>query len=36
MVAFSRTLDLPREVIRQLATGALLHDIGKIAFLPTS
>ena len=29
--SFARTLSLPRETIRELATGALLHDVGKAA-----
>lgn len=29
MIAFARGLDMPRETIRQIATGALLHDVGK-------
>jgi len=29
MVAFARTLKLPREVIKEIAIGALLHDVGK-------
>ena len=29
MVAFSRGLELPRELIREIALGALLHDVGK-------
>ena len=29
MVAFSRGLELPRETIREIALGALLHDVGK-------
>lgn len=29
MTAFARTLQLPREVIREIAVGALLHDVGK-------
>ncbi|MDD3482535.1 HD-GYP domain-containing protein [Azovibrio restrictus] len=29
MVAFSRGLELPRETIREIAQGALLHDVGK-------
>jgi len=29
MVAFSRELDLPRDVILRIAVGALLHDLGK-------
>ncbi|MDR2209141.1 MAG: HD-GYP domain-containing protein [Azoarcus sp.] len=29
MTAFARTMDLPREIIREIATGALLHDVGK-------
>lgn len=28
-VAFGRALDLPREEIKQLALGGLLHDVGK-------
>jgi putative nucleotidyltransferase with HDIG domain len=27
--AFGRTLDMPREVIKELAIGGLLHDVGK-------
>lgn len=29
MVAFARGLELPRETIKEIATGALLHDVGK-------
>jgi|APTNR8051073442_1049403.scaffolds.fasta_scaffold16823_1 putative nucleotidyltransferase with HDIG domain len=29
MAAFARTLELPRETIREIAIGALLHDVGK-------
>lgn len=29
MAAFARTLELPREIIREVAIGALLHDVGK-------
>lgn len=29
MTAFARTLQLPREIIHQIAIGALLHDVGK-------
>ncbi len=29
MVSFARTLDLPRDIIREIAIGALLHDVGK-------
>lgn len=29
MTSFARALDLPREIIREIATGALLHDVGK-------
>lgn len=29
MTAFARTLEVPREVIREIAVGALLHDVGK-------
>lgn len=29
MVAFARELELPRELIREIALGALLHDVGK-------
>jgi len=29
MVAFSREMDLPRDVILRIAVGALLHDLGK-------
>ncbi len=29
MVSFARTLELPREIIREIAIGALLHDVGK-------
>lgn len=29
MTAFARTLELPREIIREIAIGALLHDVGK-------
>lgn len=34
-VAFGRTLDLPRETIKELAMGGLLHDVGK-AQIPTA
>lgn len=34
-VAFGRTLDLPRDTIKELALGGLLHDVGK-ALVPTS
>jgi putative nucleotidyltransferase with HDIG domain len=29
MTAFARTLEVPREKIREIAVGALLHDVGK-------
>ena len=29
MTSFARALDLPREIIREIAIGALLHDVGK-------
>lgn len=29
MTSFARTLGLPREIIREIAIGALLHDVGK-------
>ncbi|MDR3214220.1 MAG: HD-GYP domain-containing protein [Azoarcus sp.] len=29
MTSFARTLDMPREVIHEIAVGALLHDVGK-------
>jgi len=29
MTSFARSLELPREIIREIATGALLHDVGK-------
>lgn len=29
MTAFARALKLPREIIREIAIGALLHDVGK-------
>ena len=29
MTAFARTLEVPREKIREIAIGALLHDVGK-------
>lgn len=29
MTAFARTLELPREIIHEIAIGALLHDVGK-------
>ena len=29
MAAFARALEMPREIIREVATGALLHDVGK-------
>ena len=29
ITSFARTLELPREVIREIAIGALLHDVGK-------
>jgi HD-GYP domain-containing protein (c-di-GMP phosphodiesterase class II) len=29
MTTFARTLDQPRETIREIAIGALLHDVGK-------
>ena len=35
MTSFARTLELPREVIREIAIGALLHDVGK-ATVPDS
>ncbi len=31
MTAFARTLELPRDIIREIAIGALLHDVGKAA-----
>lgn len=31
MIAFARGLNLPRGSIREIATGALLHDVGKAA-----
>ncbi len=29
MIALARGLDMPRDTIREVATGALLHDVGK-------
>ena len=29
MISFARCMNMPRETIRQVATGALLHDVGK-------
>lgn len=29
MTTFARALDLPREIIHEIAVGALLHDVGK-------
>lgn len=29
MAAFARALEMPREIIREVAIGALLHDVGK-------
>lgn len=29
MTSFARTLAMPREIIREIALGALLHDVGK-------
>jgi HD-GYP domain-containing protein (c-di-GMP phosphodiesterase class II) len=29
MTSFARALELPREVIKEIAVGALLHDVGK-------
>lgn len=29
MTSFARTLEMPRDVIREIALGALLHDVGK-------
>lgn len=29
MVSFARALEQPREIIREIAIGALLHDVGK-------
>ena len=29
MTAFARALELPREIIHEIAIGALLHDVGK-------
>jgi HD-GYP domain-containing protein (c-di-GMP phosphodiesterase class II) len=29
MTTFARALDLPREIIREIAIGGLLHDVGK-------
>ena len=29
MVAFARSLNLPRDIIKEVAIGALLHDVGK-------
>jgi putative nucleotidyltransferase with HDIG domain len=29
LTSFARALELPRETIREIATGALLHDVGK-------
>jgi len=34
-VAFGRTLDLPRDSIKELALGGLLHDVGK-ALVPSA
>jgi len=31
MTSFARALELPREIIRETAIGALLHDVGKAA-----
>ena len=35
MTSFARALELPRETIREIAIGALLHDVGK-ATIPYS
>ena len=35
MASFARALELPREIIREIAIGALLHDVGK-ATIPDS
>ena len=29
MTSFARALEMPREIIREIAIGALLHDVGK-------
>lgn len=29
LTSFARTLDLPKEVIKEISIGALLHDVGK-------
>ncbi|MCL2160942.1 MAG: HD-GYP domain-containing protein [Betaproteobacteria bacterium] len=29
LTSFARSLDLPREIIREIAIGGLLHDVGK-------
>lgn len=29
LTSFARTLELPREIIHEIAVGALLHDVGK-------
>lgn len=29
LTSFARTLDLPREIIKEISIGALLHDVGK-------
>lgn len=29
MIAFARSLKMPREIIKEIAIGALLHDVGK-------
>ncbi|WP_435749949.1 HD-GYP domain-containing protein [Thauera sp. AutoDN2] len=29
MTSFARTLELPRDIIHEIAVGALLHDVGK-------
>ena len=29
LTSFARTLELPREIIKQISIGALLHDVGK-------
>jgi len=34
-VAFGRTLDLPKDVIKDIALGGLLHDVGK-ALVPSA
>jgi len=31
MTSFARTLKLPRDIIHEIAVGALLHDVGKAA-----